>query len=79
MAEKDILALFDSIKESFERELQALRDENALIQARLDRQGGLVQSGSRWSSGINTWAEKTDKALAGILKRLAKLEKGGAQ
>jgi hypothetical protein len=57
------------------------------IQAtRLERQGALIQTGSRWTARMNDWAEKVDSALeekdkqiAELAARLAKLEKRNGQ
>jgi hypothetical protein len=50
--------------------------------ARLDRHAGLWQTGSRWSAGIDVWAEKIDAAIevkdreiAELRERLIKLER----
>ena len=73
------------VKESLEREM---RDGFAQVitrfdvqAARLDRHAGLWQSGTRWSSRMDAWAEKIDGALdaktreiAELRERLAKLE-----
>ena len=49
--------------------------------ARLDRHAGLLQTGSRWTAGMNVWAEKIDAAIeakdreiAELRERLIKLE-----
>jgi hypothetical protein len=48
---------------------------------RLERQGGLLQTGSRWTVRMNEWAEKVDRSLetkdrqiAELRARLEKLE-----
>ena len=81
------------VKESLEREIHGLALEMragfAQITtrfdtqaARLDRHAGLLQTGSRWSAGINVWAEKIDAAIetkdreiAELRERLIKLER----
>ena len=66
--------LIVGLKESLERELAGLRQEmhegfaqvNARFDtqaARLERHAGLWQTGARWSSRMNSWAEKVDGAL----------------
>jgi hypothetical protein len=52
---------------------------------RLDRQGGLLNAGSRWSSRMDSWAEKIDAAMeskdreiADLRERLIRLEKKSA-
>ena len=87
--------IFD-FKESLERELGNLRhdmqqgfaqvttrfDTQAL---RLDRHAALWQTGRRWSSKMDIWAERFDQALetkdreiAELRERLTKLEKKSA-
>jgi hypothetical protein len=53
--------------------------------ARLDRHAGLWQTGSRWSSRMDAWAEKVDGALeakdreiAELRERLIRLERKSA-
>jgi hypothetical protein len=50
--------------------------------ARLERHSGLLQTGSRWTTRMNEWAEKVDHALetkdreiAELRARLEKLER----
>ena len=52
--------------------------------ARLDRQGALIQAGSRWTNRMNHWAEKIDTAMdkkdvqiAELRDRIERLEKNG--
>jgi hypothetical protein len=54
------------------------------VAARLDRQGALIQSGSRWTTRTNEWSEKVDAALeqrdkqmGELIRRFEKLEAGG--
>jgi hypothetical protein len=49
--------------------------------ARLERDAALIQTGSRWTSRMNDWAEKVDRALetkdqqiAALTKRIEQLE-----
>jgi hypothetical protein len=46
--------------EKTHRELAAVRDRLDHIEARLDKQGGLLQSGSRWVNRLNQWSERMD-------------------
>jgi hypothetical protein len=77
--------LIVDMKESLVREIHAFRDEMRTrfdTQAiRLDRQGALIQTGSRWTNRMNKWAEKFDAALevkdreiAELRERLTRLE-----
>ena len=78
-------ALLVQMKESLEREIRTGLDrldtrfnEQA---ARLDRQGGLLNAGSRWSTRMDEWSERIDRALekkdqqiAELMKRIERLE-----
>src|SRR6266436_877300 len=59
--------LITNVKESLEREIRSNLeimvgrfDSQA---ARLDRQGGLLLTGSRWTARMNEWPEKVDGLL----------------
>jgi len=78
--EKLILGL----KDSLERELAGLRNDvqHGLAElngrfdtqaARLERHAGLWQTGTRWSSRMDAWAEKVDGALEGKDREIAEL------
>ena len=85
--------LIVDLKDSLERELSGLRREvqQGVTQlngrfdtqaARLERHAGLWQTGARWSSRMDTWAEKIDEALeakdreiAELRERLTRLER----
>jgi len=69
--------LLVDFKESLERDIQSLRD---LITtrfdtqaARLERQGALIQTGSRWTSRMGDWSEKVDAALEQKDKQITEL------
>ena len=73
------------VKESLEREMrEGFAQVNARFDthaARLDRQGGFVQSGSRWSTRMDEWSEKIDvnqdrqdQAIAEMRENLRRLE-----
>ena len=88
--------LIVDLKESLERELAALRHDvqHGFVQlngrldtqaARLERHAGLWQTGARWSSRMDAWAEKVDGALeakdreiAELRERLQRLERRSA-
>ena len=75
------------MKESLERELagvrhdiQDLKKEVAQLNGRFDtqatrleRHAGLWQTGARWSSRMDAWAEKVDGALEGKDREMAEL------
>jgi hypothetical protein len=73
----NIRRLLIDIKESLERAVQSLRD---LITtrfdtqaARMERQGALIQTGSRWTSRMSDWSEKADAALEQKDKQITEL------
>lgn len=91
--------LIVDLKDSLERELAALRHDVQQVQqgvaqlngrfdtqaARLERHAGLWQTGARWSSRMDAWAEKVDAALeakdheiAELRERLQRLERRSA-
>jgi hypothetical protein len=85
----DIAALLTSVKESLEREIQGVSGKiDTLLTrfdaqaARLERQGALIQTGSRWTARMNDWSENVDAALeqkdkqiAALVARIEKLER----
>jgi DNA-binding GntR family transcriptional regulator len=73
-AVQNLEQLIMDMKESLEREIGSLRSEMRegfarinsrfdLQAARLDRHAGLWQTGRRWSSKMDVWAEGVDTAL----------------
>jgi hypothetical protein len=84
--------LLIDFKESLEREIKLVgakvdefRGEILLRfdgqSARLDRQAALIQSGSRWTTRMNEWNERIDKAMeardkqiSDLIRRIDKLE-----
>ena len=81
----DVERLIVDMKESVEREIHQFREEMRTRfdtqAARLDRQGALIQTGSRWTNRMNEWAERVDLALevkdreiAELRERLTRLE-----
>jgi hypothetical protein len=74
--------LFDSLKRQFKQEIQPLKDGLDRIEARLSRQGGIIQGGTRQIARLITWSEEMDEMLAvrdgrleELERRLSKLEK----
>ena len=91
--------LIVDLKESLERELAGLRHDVQDVgkevaqlngrfdtqASRLERHAGLWQTGARWSSRMDAWAEKVDGALeakdreiAELRERLQRLERRSA-
>lgn len=75
------------VKESLEREMRTgfaeIKTRFDTQATRLERQGGLIQTGNRWTARMNDWSEKIDRALetkdreiADLRARLEKLEEG---
>lgn len=89
----DLEQLLSDTKESLEREMGGLKQEvhegfsqmNTRFDtqaARLERHAGLWQTGARWSSRMDAWAEKVDGALEAqdreiseLRERLLKIER----
>jgi len=85
----DIATLLTNVRESLEREIQGVSGKiDTLLTrfdtqaARLDRQGALIQTGSRSNARMNDWSEKVDAALeqkdkqiAALAERIEKLER----
>ena len=79
--------LIVDLKESLERELGGLRHDvqqvrQEIVQlnarfdtqaARLERHAGLWQTGARWSSRMDAWAEKIDVSLEPKDREIAEL------
>lgn len=75
---QNIEKLIIDLKDSLERELGGLRQDIQQVQrsvehlngrfdtqaARLERHAGLWQTGARWSSRMDAWAEKVDGELS---------------
>jgi chromosome segregation ATPase len=71
----NIERLIIDLKESLERQIEALRNEMRdgfarvdacydTQQSRVEKHGSLLQTGSRWSNRMLTWSEKVDSNLA---------------
>jgi chromosome segregation ATPase len=75
MDDQTIFDLFDSLKremkqdsdalrQEFRQELRFVRGSLERIEARLARQGGLIQGGVRQVARLATWSEEIDQLLA---------------
>jgi chromosome segregation ATPase len=87
---KNLERLIVDYMESMDREFKDVRASLARLETRfdtqairLDRQGALLQVGSRWTTRMNGWAERVDKALESkdheiseLKTRVEKLERG---
>jgi hypothetical protein len=78
---KNLERLMIDYMESIEREIKGLHASLARIETRLDtqairldRQGALLQVGSRWSTRMNGWAERVDKALESRDREISELK-----
>src|SRR5882724_4522994 len=71
--------LITSVKESLEREmrsgLEIMEGRFDSQAARLERQGGLLQTGSRWTGRMNEWAERVDDLLEAKEHDIAELRR----
>lgn len=76
--------LIVDLKGSLERELAGVRHDIQQVSAqlngrfdtqaaRLERHAGLWQTGARWSSRMDAWAEKVDTALEAKDREIAEL------
>ena len=81
MDDQTMFDLFDSLKREVRQEIQPVRDALERIEARLARQGGLIQGGARQMARLATWSEDVDQLLADrdariedLTRRVEKLE-----
>jgi hypothetical protein len=85
---KNLERLMIDYMESIEREIKGLHASLARIETRLDtqairldRQGALLQVGSRWTPRMNGWAERVglynpkDRDISELRTRIEKLER----
>ena len=66
--------LIEDTSASLQREVGTVRDTLVGIQRRLDRQAGLIQTGSRHTARMIEWSEKVDVALDELKDRVQALE-----
>lgn len=76
-----ITDLVGSLEREMHEGLAAINTRFDTQAARMERQGALLQAGSRWSTRKNGWAEKVDAALeekdrevADLRERVKRLE-----
>ena len=62
----------DSLRREIKQEIAPLKDAIERIEARLARQGGVIQGGTRQVARLITWSEEMDAMLA---ERDARIEK----
>ena len=65
----------DSLKREFKQEIAPLKDALERIEARLARQGGIIQGGTRQVARLITWSEEMDEMLAERDARIADLSR----
>ena len=77
---------FQNLEASVAEMRVEMRDRFDRQDARLERHGALLQTGSRWVNRMNQWSEKVDRLLAvwddrnqRLEERLRKLESNGRQ
>jgi hypothetical protein len=86
MDDQTMFDLFDSLKREIQQitlEMQPMKDGLERIEARLARQGGIIQGGTRQVARLITWSEEMDEMLLQrdgrieeLERRLSKLENG---
>lgn len=74
MDDQTMSDLFDSLKREIKQEIQPLKDGLERIEARLARQGGIINGGTRQIARLITWSEEIDTMLAQRDGRIAELE-----
>jgi hypothetical protein len=89
---QNLETLIVDLKDSLEREMHVVQEGISQLNsrfdtqaARLERHAGLWQTGARWSSRMDAWAEKVDAALEAkdreiteLRERLLRLERRSA-
>jgi hypothetical protein len=75
---EELAHLISGVSDSLHREMHGgfarVNERLDLIETRLARQGGLIQSGSRWSTRMSAWSESIDRLLSTRDKRISDLE-----
>jgi hypothetical protein len=70
--------LISGVSESLHREMHAgftrMNERFDVIETRMNRQGALIQTGSRWTSRMSAWSEQIDRLLSERDKKTADLE-----
>jgi len=81
MDDQTMFDLFDSLKREVRQEIQPVRDALERIEARLARQGGLIQGGARqvarpasWSEDIDQLLAERDQRIEDLTRRVGRLE-----
>ncbi len=65
----------DSLKREFKLDIAPLKDGLERIEARLSRQGGIIQGGTRQVARLITWSEEVDEMMAERDARIAELSR----
>lgn len=75
---EQLAQLISGVSDSLHREMhdgfKQINQRLDLIETRLNRQGALIQTGSRWSARMTSWSEQIDKMLSERDKRIFDLE-----
>ncbi len=75
---EQLAQLISGVSESLHREMHAgfthINDRFDLIETRMNRQGALLQTGSRWTTRMTAWSERIDRLLSERDKKIADLE-----
>ena len=74
-----LAALIENVKESLERqiaeELGPMKAALERIETRLDRQGGIIQGGTRQVARLIHWSEEIDRIIAERDQRMDQFER----
>src|SRR5438105_6292710 len=76
VSERRVMQLIESHSQELQNLGQQTNNRLDAIQARLDRQGGLLRSGTIWTARMNEWAERIDGLVDNLQRRLDHLERG---
>jgi hypothetical protein len=70
--------LISGVSESLHREMHAgftrMNERFDVIETRMNRHGGLIQTGARWTTRMSAWSEQIDRLLSERDKKSADLE-----
>jgi exonuclease VII large subunit len=75
---EQLAQLISGVSESLHREMHVcftrMNERFDLIETRMNRQGALIQTGSRWTTRMAAWSERIDRLLSERDKKIADLE-----
>ena len=75
---EQLAQLISGVSDSLHREMHdgftRITERFDLLETRLNRQGALIQTGSRWSARMSAWSEQVDRLLAERDKKISDLD-----